>query len=249
MLRFAQHDMRAVHHAASAGLLVLSVVIAATGLGAVRWRGQPAPVPDHATALSASAEMKVAAHLWLAQVVRPDRDGFSAVDMLLSAERAGLPGEVQLDVQELPGERVLRTSRRRAADLPAGSPWEYRPGSRREQWVTFGFEPLPDSGGKEFRVAVTYRDGRDAAGERVAALARFPRTYARGAFFVNGFEAGGTLLLRLAAQGTRGDALQTAATNLARQQPLAPGTLLAPAVVGVACLACAAAIGMALVRR
>ena len=227
----------------------MALVAAMSAWTLADWLRGPAPAPDHATALSASAEMKVAAHLWLAQVVRPDHHGFSAVDVLLSAERAGLPGEVQLEVQELPGERVLRTSRRRAAELPAGSPWDYRPGSPREQWVTFGFEPLPDSAGKELRLVLTYRDGRDAAGERVAALARFPRAYTRGAFFVNGFEAGGTLLLRLTAAGTRATALQSAATNLARQQPIAPETLLAPLTLALACGVLAATLVAYLLRR
>jgi hypothetical protein len=233
---------------------VAAVVFALAALGRSRfgrgrWLSLPATVPDHVTALSASSEMKVAEQLWLAQIVRPDRDGFSAVDVVLSAERDGLPGEVQLEVQELPGERVLRTSRRRAAELPAGSAWTFRPGSSREQWVTFGFEPILDSAGKDLRLVLTYRDGRDAAGERVAVLARFPRTYPRGVFFVNGFEAGGTLLARLAAAGTRAGVLQEASTNLAHQQPFWTGTLVVPAaLMAVSVGFAAAAIGQ-LFRR
>jgi hypothetical protein len=185
----------------------------------------------------------------LAQPVRPGLDGFTAVDLVLAAERSGLPGTVHLQVQEYPSGRVLREAQVPAATLRAGSAWNVRPGSPGERWSTFGFDPIPESAEKEYLLVLSYPppDGVDQPGARVAALARFPNNYGPGQLSINGSPAGGVLLLRLAAAGTHGQAVQVGLTNLARAQPLGTGSLLAPTVAAAlaVCFATTLAVAMA----
>ncbi len=179
----------------------------------------------------------------LAQRVRPTLDGFTAVDLIVAAERADLPGMVQLQVEDYLSGRVLRTAHVPAARAPAGSVWDRRPGSPGEQWLTFGFEPIPNSAGQEYRLVLSYPppDGVDQPGSRLATLARFSSSYAPDQMSINGSPAAGTLLLRLAAAGTHGQAVQVALANLARTQPLATGTLVAPSVAALVALCFAGA--------
>jgi hypothetical protein len=78
---------------------------------------------------------------------------------------------------EWPSGRELRLARRPAAAVTAGEPWRFRPGQPDEQWQTFGFDPVVDSAGRDFVVTLTYPDGTDTPGSRLAVLAHFPRRY------------------------------------------------------------------------
>jgi hypothetical protein len=213
-----------------------------------RWWNGPAPVPDHAAPFTATQEMKFSAGSTLAQTVRPELDRLTAVDVVLAAESAGLPGVVELLVVEWPAGTVLRTARLPAATVPQGSAWQYRPAQPGERWRTFGFEPIEDSGGRTFRFVLRYAEGRNAGGERMATLARFPASYGRGALFVNEDRQDGTLLFRLAAAGTRGGTIERALLNLGRVQPVFPGTLIFPGALAAVCV-CVAATLAAVVRR
>ena len=215
-----------------------------------RWWNGPAAVPDYATTFSGTQPMLFAGTGTLAQRIRPTLDGFTAVDLILAAERTDLPGMVQLQVEDYPSGRVLRTAHVPAARAPAGSVWDRRPGSPGEQWLTFGFEPLPDSAGQEYRLVLSYPppDGVDQPGSRLATLARFSSSYASDQMSINGSPAAGVLLLRLAAAGTHGQAVQVALANLARTQPLATGTLIVPAIVAALALCFAGGLVAALAR-
>jgi hypothetical protein len=183
--------------------------------------------------------MAVAGPTILAQRFAPRRDRLTAIDLLIVAEEAGLTGDVRLEVQAWPSRQSVRVARLPAAALPSGSIWDFRPGQPRETWTSFGFEPIDDSAGRELVAVLTYQDGIDRPGTRVVTLAHFPSLYPGGELSVNGFPVagqGGNLLFRLAAAGTRADALSMALTNVARNQPAAPGSLLFPAALGVACL-------------
>src|SRR5437867_174826 len=170
-------------------------------LGISRWWNGPAPVPDHATTFSGTQAMLFAGSGGLAQRVRPTLDGFTAVDLIVAAEDAGLPGAVRLQIEEYPSGRVLRTAQVPAARAPAGSVWDVRPGAPREQWLTFGFEPILDSAGKDYRLVLSYPppDGVDQPGSRLATLARFSSSYPPDQLLINGSPAAGVLDLRLAA--------------------------------------------------
>jgi hypothetical protein len=236
---------------ASTTSLALAVVVAgsATALWLLRWWNVPAPVPDHAAPFTATLEMKFSGEATLAQTVRPELDRFAAVDVVLSAESAGLPGMVELAVEEWPARTVVRTARVPAAAIPPGSAWQYRPGQPGERWLTFGFEPIDDSAGRTFRFVLRYPAGRNAGGERMATLARFPAGYPRGDLYVNGDRQDGTLLFRLAAAGTRGAAVELALAHLGRVQPLFPGTLILPGALTAVCVCVALVLAAVVVRR
>jgi hypothetical protein len=231
-------------------LLTLALAGAAGLLGAAGWRWQraPAPVPDHAAPFVATQPLLFAAGNSISQRVRAGRDGLRAVDLIVVAENADLPGEVEVRLSEWPSGRELRVARRPARDVPAGEPWRFRPGQPDEQWLTFGFDPLPDSAGREYRLTVSYPEGKDDPGQRLAVLAHFPGRYPHGNLAQNGDPRSGNLLFRLAASGTRGLALAQGRDNLARAQPYFPGSLALPAILVGAGLALVLLLGAAVLR-
>ena len=186
----------------------------------------------------------------LAQRVRPTRDGFTAVDLILAAEAPGLPGDVELQVLDPSTKQPVRSAHMPAAALPTAAIWDLRPGSPGERWQSLGFEPIQESAGRDYVVLVRYPppNGVDTPGRRVATLAHFPNTYQQGSLAVNTFPAGGELLVRLGAAGTHGDALLTARDNLARRQPVWTGTVVAPAVAGALSVWFAVALAIHLAR-
>jgi hypothetical protein len=227
--------------------LFAAAFVTVGGLGAgrlARWWNAPGAVPDHTAPYVASFDPKFAARTELAQRVVPRRSGFTAVDLVLSAEEPNLPGAVRLTVRDETLGQDVRQARVPAAALPTGSVWQYRPNQPRERWTTFGFEPIPGSAGRSFLVTISYADGRDTPGARLSTLAHLPRSYGLGEFLLNGreLERGGTMLFRLAAAGTNGQAVQTARENLARSLPLGSGTLTLPALL----LGCCGALYLAL---
>src|SRR5262245_10100206 len=114
-------------------LVAVLAVLGGLALRISRWWNGPAAVPDHATTFSGSRPMPFAVAVGLTQRVRPPLDGFTAVDLVVAAENAGLPGVVRLQIQDYPSGRVLRTAQVPAARAPAGSVWDVRPGAPREQ--------------------------------------------------------------------------------------------------------------------
>ncbi len=221
--------------AAALALGLALLALAAGSARLARWWRAPAAVPDHAAPFSATFAMRFAGATTLAQRIRPRLNGFTAADLLVVAEAPGLPGSVELRVEEWPSHRLVRTARLPAASVIApASPWDARPGQPGERWLSFGFEPISDSAGHEYLLVLSYPEGRDAAGARLIALAHFPGLYAPGELLVNGSPQDGNLLFRLAARGTRGEALGIAAGNLARAQAIVPGTLVAPGVLAAA---------------
>jgi hypothetical protein len=231
-------------------LLTLALACGAVLLGATGWRvlRAPAPVPDHAAPFVATQPLLFAAGNSISQRIRAGRDGLRAVDLIVVAENADLPGDVEVRLSEWPVGRELRVARRPARDVPTGEPWRFRPGQPDEQWLTFGFEPLPDSAGREYRLSLSYPEGRDDPGERLAVLAHFPRRYPYGDLALNGDPRSGNLLFRLAASGTRGTALAQGRDNLARAQPYFPGSLALPAILAGAALTIVLRLGLGVLR-
>ena len=196
--------------------------------------------------------MALAAQTTLAQRLVPRHDGLLAIDVLLAAENAGLPGNVQLDVLSFPDRLPLRRARRAVADVPVGQVWEVRPGQPRERWTSFGFEPIDESAGRELLVVLSYADGEDRPGRRLVTLAHFPGSYPDGELYVNGSATdgrAGDLLFRAARAGTRRQALGVAIENVARTQPLARGTPALPLALGALSLALAGACAAVLSGR
>ena len=224
-----------------------AVAIAATGvtLAVLLWSigralRAPAAVPDHAAVFSGTSPMAFAEQTTLAQRLVPRGDGLRAIDLLISAENPNLPGSVQLEIVSLPDRATLRRARVPASSLPVGQIWEIRPGEPGERWTTFGFEPLDGSAGRELLAVLSYADGPDRPGQRLVTLAHFPGTYPDGELHVNGAPSNGRagdLLFRAARSGTRGGAVGVALENLSRVQPIARGTLLLPAALGILSLA------------
>ncbi len=234
----------------AAALATCGIVI--VGLGARQWWRSPSIVADHQTSSSASLEMKLGGASSLAQWVVPDRDGLAQIDVVLTAETDGLPGVVEFTVEELsdggfPGSagppvlpapdrrRVVRKSSVAASALPVGSPWRIGPGTPAETWVPLRFEAIAASRGQTYLVTLAYPDGSDVAGKRVSTLAKFPDGYARGDLYVNGFQARGTLLLRLAGDETVAAGVRRAVANLASAMPVLGGTAWLPGTLAVVC--------------
>lgn len=222
----------------SIGFAILALV---AGVFITRKLAEPAAVPDHASTFTASAPMLFADRVTLAQRIKPRRDRFTAVDLLLAAESEALPGNVVLEIRAWPSLDLLRTARVPANSLPTERIWDMRPGQPREQWTTFGFDPIADAAEREFLFTLSYTDGADRPGSRLATLARFSASLPKQ-IYVNGFAQDGTLLYRLAGAGTRAQALGVAAENLARVQPVLAGTLYAPLALAACCLVLAGTI-------
>jgi len=212
---------------------VMVIGTASTG----RWLSAPAAVPDHQTGFAGTLEMVFAGPITLAQRIVPSRNGLMAVDVVIAAEAANLPGVVTLDVQAWPSREPIRRAQLPAAALSTERVWALRPGRLEERWTTFGFEPVADSARRELLIVLSYAGGVDRPGSRLATLGHFPGRYRVPVMLVNGFEQGGNLPFRLAAAGNRRDALGVALDNLARAQPVMAGTLVFPVTGALTCLA------------
>lgn len=232
-------------------LLCLATAAAVAAIPLVRWWHAPAPVPDHATPLVATAAALFAGRTELAQRVRPLRDQWTSVDLIITAEGEGLPGAIELRIAAWPSREVIRTARRPAAEAPTGDPWALRPGRTQERWLTFGFEPIAEAAGREFVVLLSYPESEDVPGARLGTLVHYPSRYPPGIrqpLERNGTPVEGNLIMRLAAAGTHGLAIQQAGDNLARQQPYWQMTLLLPTALAGACAVLAAGLLLSLTR-
>ncbi len=236
----------------TAAALGACIAIFAGGFAArYRWQS-PSVVADHQTAPAASLEMKLGGASSLAQWLVPDRDGLAQIDLVLAAETEGLPGVVELTVEELSDRalpeaswpavlpapdrrRVVRKSSVAASALPVGSAWRIGPGTPEETWVPVRFEAISASRGRTYLVTLAYPDGTDTAGKRVSTLAKFPNRYVRGELYVNAFQARGTLLLRLAGDESVAAGVRRAVTNLARAMPVYAGSAWLPGTLAVVC--------------
>jgi hypothetical protein len=186
--------------------------------------------------------MLFAGQTTLEQRFVPRRDRLTAIDVLIAAEMPDLPGEIQLEVLDGISRQRLRLSKLRASSAPVGQIWDVRPGQPRERWLSFGFDPITDGRSRDLSFRLSYPEGVDRPGARLATLASFPATYPDGRMLVNGDPISGNLLFRLAAAGTRGAALAVAFENAARVQPVGSGTLAFPVAVGVVCAILAASL-------
>jgi hypothetical protein len=212
--------------------IAFAATVVATAMAVIAWWWRsPALVADHASAFGGTAVMSFAGVRTVSQLVIPRRDGLARVDALIAAESPALPGRVRLTVEEWPLRRVTRSVELQASGLPVGSPWDLRLGQANTRWTSFGFEPVADSSGREYLLRLSYGDGVDEGGSRLATLARFPRTYPWGDILLNDLPSNGTLVFRLSASGSHGDAVRSTAANLARAQPVARGTLALPAAL------------------
>ena len=199
-------------------------------------------MPDHATVFSGTSALIFAGRTALEQRFIPRRDRLTAIDVLIAAENADLPGDIQLEVLDGGSRLRLRLSRLPAALAPVGQIWDMRPGQVRERWSSFGFEPIEDSRNRELLFRLTYPMGNDRPGSRLVTLAALPATYPGGGLALNGDLQTGNLLFRLADAGTRRAALEAGLENLARVQPIAGGTLALPVTLTVLCVACAVSV-------
>jgi hypothetical protein len=186
----------------------------------------------------------------LGQRFRSRHNGLTAIDLLLTAEAPGMPGNVELEILDAAGASVLRTSQLSVSSLQARQVWELRPGQPAERWTTFGFDPIHDSAGRDLLFRLRYADAPDRPGFRLQTLAHFPSTYRTvdwaPELLVNGFPQGGNLLFRLATAGTRGGAVAVALENLSRGQPVGQGSLAVPGALAAIALTLAAAFVRAL---
>lgn len=212
----------------------VAAAFAYAGVQALRWWRAPAVVADHVTATSASLEMRVGGPSELAQWVVPDREGLSVIELVLAAEAPAMAGEVIVRIEGLAGGEVarpdggewppslppaerrtlLREVRVPASALPDGAAFGTGPGALASRWTMVRFDPIVPSAGRPLLVVVAYPSGGTQPGTRVATLARFPGEYRRGELFVNGFRAGGTMLVRLANDETNAASVRRTAANV-----------------------------------
>jgi hypothetical protein len=234
-------------------LFVASLVL--VGVVALRWWRASAVVADHVTASAGSLEMRLGGPSELAQWVVPSREGTSVIELVLAAERPGLPGEVVVRIEALaavaepgppgtewpatlpPPDRrvVLREVRLAAASMPVGGAFGAGQGDMAARWTPVRFEPIVPSVGRPLLVVVSYPDGRSQAGTRVATLARFPTSYPQGALYVNAFKADATMLVRVANDETNAAAVRRVLTNGAARLPLGPRSLAVAGALVVSC--------------
>jgi len=224
-----------------AAVLAVGVILLGTA-STGRWLGAPAAVPDHQTGFAGTLEMVFAGPTTLAQRIVPSRNGLTAVDVVIAAEAADLPGVVTLDVQAWPSREPLRRAQLPAAGLSTERVWSMRPGRKEERWSSFGFEPVANSAGRDLLFVLSYAGGLDLPGSRLATLGHFPGRYLVPVMLVNGFEQRGNLPFRLASAGTRRDALNVALENGARAQPVMAGTTTFPVGGALAILAIGVAV-------
>ncbi|MGI8424679.1 MAG: hypothetical protein ACR2NO_11325 [Chloroflexota bacterium] len=235
----------------SVALTAICVTLALSSWIIGRWAGAQAPVPDHANVFSGTNAMVFAGQTTLAQRIVPRGNRILAVDVLLAAENAGLPGDVQLEIVSLPERATLRRARMAASGVPVGQVWRVRPGEPAEQWTTFGFDPIDGIAGKDLLAVLSYADGRDQPGHRLVTLAHFPGKYPDGELYVNDLPVegkAGDLLFRAARDGTRSEAIGVALANLTRVQPVARGSLALPAALAALCAALAACVAGSIAR-
>ena len=159
------------------------------------------------------------------------------------AENADLPGEVEVRLSEWPVGRAGWPGALHATS--SAEPWRFQ-GSRTSR-LTFGFDPLPDLAGREYRLTVSYPEGKDDPGQRLAVLAHFPGRYPYGNLAQNGDPRSGNLL------PPRGRADAGVGPGPGARQPgprpaILPGSLALPAILAGAGLALVLLLGAAVLR-
>lgn len=237
--------------------LTLATLLMTAGIGGARWWRASAVVGDHMTETTASIEMALGGPSTLAQWVLPTRDGLSAVDVVVTAEDADLPGDLIVrieaitagvakmrdadggdvwpDVLPVPDQReILREVRLPIRTLPIGRPFQVGPGTPNETWTRVRFDPIVRSAGRALLVTMASDGGADP-GTRVTTLARFPRRYDGGELYVNAFRSNGTLLVRLTREETNAAAVRLAIAGGLSRQPFLAGTPIVPGTLLVAC--------------
>jgi hypothetical protein len=202
----------------------------------------PAEVPD--TSSPPLASNVVLVHNWQAvgQSFVAERDGLSAVSVILATAQRMSQAEISFHVKDSPDGEPLRTVRRPLESLPEGSAQQYHAGGPSERWETFSFEPIAGSAGRKLYFSI---EGEGIPTENaVGVLTFFHSRYPQGEAFVNEAPVNAHVNFRARSQGQIKDYLLVVARNLTSGRP---GPLASPTAFLVLALLYVALAGSLLV--
>ena len=151
------------------------------------------------------------------QSIAPERDGLSAVSVILATERRTDDADITFNIKVTPSGPPLRTVRRSLSELPEGDARELFAGGLHERWETFEFEPIPDSAGRKLYFSI---EGKDVPKENsVGVLIYYHNAYPQGKAYLNEKSVDANLDFRTYSRGNGLDYLSTLARNLTLKRP------------------------------
>lgn len=145
------------------------------------------------------------------------RNNLNRVSVVLATDRHTDNAQIAFHIKEVPKGEPLRTVKRTISLLPEGDPMRFLPGTISEQWVTFEFDPVPDSAGRKLYFSI---EGKDVPRENsVRVLMFYHNKYPFGEAYRNESEVGAHLVFRAYSSGRVEDLATVLVETLTRGRP------------------------------
>ena len=158
----------------------------------------PVDVPDGNSPQDGNHAGLINATTTIGQTFTASRDGLHRVEVTLAAEQPDDRVDFTFRIAALPW-RQLGEVTRPALDVPVGKVIDFRPGTMKERWYSFEFEPIADSAGRAFFFSMESKDPREAGG--VGLLMFFHNRYPLGEAYVNGTPVNAHVVFRAYSKG------------------------------------------------
>ncbi len=169
-------------------------------------------IPDTASTPAATTLETVNDSRSVGQTFRAERNGLSRIDLVLAAGGRVQSAPLRFYLREAPGSSPIRTVLLDNSGLPIGDPWRFVPGRMDETWMSFNFEPIPDSAGRQFYFSL---EGPGIPPEgTVRTLVFFHNQYPYGQAYVNGEPIWAHIVFRAYSWATPFEALHRVLGNL-----------------------------------
>jgi hypothetical protein len=151
------------------------------------------------------------------QTFVPSRNGLDQISLVLATDEPSDRYEVTFNLKDAPKGTILRTVKRPLSTVPKGDPGDMRPGTRREQWYSFNFDPIPDSAGRKLYFSV---EGKGIPRENTVKVMMFYHSgYPLGEAYRNEQPENAHVVFRTYCEGKLADYVNVLAENLTRGRP------------------------------
>lgn len=192
------------------GLVLVALAAALTGLLQL-----PVDVPDTNSPPEGNHSGVVNAANTVGQTLTVNRNGLDRIDVTLGVEEPDDHADVAFRIQQMPWKESREVTRN-VLSLPVGNVEDFRPATITQHWYSFQFEPITDSGGKQFFFTL---EGKTLDGPHsLGLLMFFHNQYPLGEAYINGNPTDAHVVFRAYTRGRLSDLIAVLAENAAADQ-------------------------------
>lgn len=222
------------------GLILIALAALAIGLLQL-----PVDVPDTNSPPEGNHSGVVNGANAVGQTFTVTRNGLDRIDVVLAVEKPVPDAGITFNVEEVPFKQARQVDER-LTSLPVGNVSDYPPGTILQKWYSFQFDPVSDSGGKQFFFSL---EGKSVQGPNSASLLMFfHNEYPLGQAYINGAPTDAHVVFRAYTRGRLLDYAEIVAGNVMKDQPALAGSPALLAGLAAAYIVISAGVVLAVKR-